>query len=139
MSNGIRDLRLWQESVALGGEVARAIHGCSRRETRQLTDRILHTALDVAERVAEGYERPPSEQARCYRRARATLTVLETLLAIARQANLLPPAAHTQLATRIGTTSRLLTGYLTFVNRRVEVAEGPVPAAVAGAGAAGPG
>ena len=137
MSNGIRDLRLWQESVALGGEVARAIHACSRRETRQLTDRILHTALDVAERVAEGYERPPAEQARCYRRARATLTVLETLLAIARQANLLPAPVHTQLATRIGTASRLLTGYLTFVSRRADVADGAGAAGSAGVAASG--
>lgn len=137
MSTGIRDLRLWQEAVALGGDVSRAVHGCSRRETRQLTDRLLHTALDVAERVADGYERPPGEQARCYRRARATLTVLETLLAIARQAGLLPAQIHTQLTARTTTVDRLLGGYLTFVNRRAGIAAESTAAGDAAAGSMG--
>ena len=123
MANGIRDLRLWQEAVALGGEVTRTVHGCSRRETRQLTDRILHTALDVGAHVAAAYERPaPPDQARGYRDARATLTRLDTLLAIARHAGILTPAAMQQLSARSATVSRLLSGYLTFVDRQAEEA-----------------
>ncbi|HEX5580632.1 MAG TPA: four helix bundle protein [Gemmatimonadaceae bacterium] len=121
--NGIRDLRLWQEAVALGGEVTRTVRGCSRRETRPLTDRILHTALDVATHVAAAYERPaPTEQARGYRDARATLTQLDTLLAVARQAGLLSPSALQQLSTRSTTVGRLLSGYLTFVDRQADEA-----------------
>ncbi|HEY0970177.1 MAG TPA: four helix bundle protein, partial [Gemmatimonadales bacterium] len=121
MANGIRDLRLWQEAVALGGDVTRVVHGCSRRETRQLTDRILHTALDVAAHVAAAYERPsPAEQARGYRDARAMLTRLDTLLAIARQAALITPPTLQQLTTRSAAVGRLLSGYLTFVDRQAD-------------------
>jgi four helix bundle protein len=121
MAPGIRDLRLWQEAVALGGDVTRIIHGCSRRETRQLSDRVLHTALDVAGHVAVAYEKPgPPDQARGFRDARATLTRLDTLLAIARQGGLLTPVAFQQLSARTATVGRLLGGYLTFVDRQAE-------------------
>lgn len=119
MASGIRDLKVWQEAVMLGGEVARAIHGCSRRETRVLTDRVLHAALDVGTLVAEAYEEPESaERSQLYRRARARLAVLDTLLAATRQAGLLPPQALSQLTSRTGTVGRLLSGYLTFVERQ---------------------
>ena len=121
MAPGIRDLRLWQEAVALGGDVTRTVHGCSRRETRQLTDRLLHTALDVSGHVAVAYERSaPPDQARGFRDARAALTRLDTLLAIARQGGLLTPLAFQQLSARTTAVGRLLGGYLTFVDRQAD-------------------
>jgi four helix bundle protein len=118
MSSGLRDLKVWQEAVALAGDVARAIHACSRRETRQLTDRILHVALDVAARIAEGYERTAQpERMQLYRQARAALAVLETLLAAARHAGLLPSPALAQLSSRAAVVGRLLASYLTLADR----------------------
>lgn len=115
---GIRDLKLWQEAVGLAADVTRAVHGCSRRETRQLTDRVLHVALDVPARIAEGYERGETGgRVAHYREARAALAVLDTLLAVTRQAGLLPAPLHAQLAGRTATVGRLLAGYLALVER----------------------
>jgi four helix bundle protein len=118
MSSGLRDLKVWQEAVALAGDVTRAVHACSRRETRQLTDRLLHVALDVAARIAEGYERPAQpERMQLYRQARAALAVLDTLLAVARHAGLLPAPALAPLSSRAAVVGRLLASYLTLAER----------------------
>ena len=118
MSNGLRDLKVWQEAVALAGDVTRAVHGCSRRETRQLTDRLLHVALDVPARIADGYERAEqAERVQLYRQARGDLAVLDTLLAVTRQAGLVTPAAQAQLTARGTVVARLLGGYLAAAER----------------------
>jgi len=118
MSSGLRDLKVWQEAVALAGDVTRAVHACSRRETRQLTDRLLHVALDVAARIAEGYERSAQpERMQLYRQARAALAVLDTLLAVARHAGLLPAPALAPLSSRAAVVGRLLASYLTLAER----------------------
>lgn len=118
MSAGVRDLKLWQEAVGLAADLTRTIHGCSRRETRQLTDRLLHVALDVPARIADGYERSDQdERIRLYRQARADLAVLDTLLAITRQAGLVTPTVQSQLAARCNVVARLLAGYLAAAER----------------------
>ncbi len=118
MSAGIRDLKLWQEAVGLAADVTRTVHGCSRRETRQLTDRLLHVALDVPARIADGYERAEqAERVQLYRQARGDLAVLDTLLAVTRQAGLVTPAAQAQLAARGSVVARLLGGYLAAAER----------------------
>lgn len=118
MANGIRDVKVWQESVALAGDVTRAIHACSRRETRQLTDRVLHAALDVACRVADGCEQTGApERAARYRQARSALAVLDTLLTVARHAGLLAPTALAPLTARSTMVARLLGGYLALAER----------------------
>jgi four helix bundle protein len=118
MIASLRDLKVWQEAVALAGDVTRAVHACSRRETRQLTDRLLHVALDVAARIAEGYARPAQpERMQLYRQARAALAVLDTLLAVARHAGLLPAPALAPLSSRAAVVGRLLASYLTLAER----------------------
>ena len=118
MATGIRDVKAWQESVALAGDVTRAIHACSRRETRQLTDRVLHAALDVASRVAEGCEHTAApERAARYRQARSALAVLDTLIAVARHAGLLAPAVVAPLTARSTTVARQLGAYLALAER----------------------
>src|SRR3954451_676271 len=64
MTTGVRELRLWQEAVALGGDVVRLMRQSCRRETRALTDQITHTAVAVATCVADGYGRPAAIEQR---------------------------------------------------------------------------
>jgi four helix bundle protein len=124
MSTGVRELRLWQEAVALGGEVTRLMRQSCRRETRIFTDQVVCTALAVATSVADGYARPAAaDQRDCYRRAKRFLGELETLLAVARHAGLISPAALAQLTIRLGGVARLLSGYLAFIERQL-AAEG---------------
>jgi four helix bundle protein len=120
MSTGVRELKLWQEAVALGGEVTRHARQHARRETRAFTDQLVATALAIATSVADGYGRSvATEQRACYRRAKRFLGELETTLAVARHADLVTPTALSQLSVRVTTVGRLLAGYLSFIERQV--------------------
>ena len=53
MSTGVRELRVWQESVALAGDVIRALKQNIRRETKSVSDAIMSTAVAVGTHVAD--------------------------------------------------------------------------------------
>jgi four helix bundle protein len=128
MSSGIRELRVWQESVALAGDVVRAVRPGVRRETKCISDAALATALAVATHIADGYASlTPPEQRDSYHSARRALLRLETELAVARHADLLPAGAFTELTTRSGQVAKLLAGYLAFLDR--QLAEGALRSA----------
>lgn len=116
----LKDLRVWQESVGLGAEVIRALRQTNRREIKAITEHVMLTAMVMAELVAEGYGRyAPGEQRQLYRAAKRHLLRLETALAIARQAELLSATHHAELASRIQSVSRLLSGFLVYLDRQV--------------------
>ncbi len=120
MGLGLRDLRVWQEAVGLGAEVIRGLRQTNRREIKSITEHTMTTAMVMAEHIAEGYGRyAPGEQRQLYRAAKRDLLRLETSLAIARQADLLSVAHHAQLTARIQTVSRLLSGFLVYLDRQV--------------------
>jgi four helix bundle protein len=119
MATGVRDLKVWQEAVALGGEVLRVVRHSARRETKTATDALILTALAVASHVAEGYGRYTApEQRQLYRAAKRDLLRLETQLAILRHADLLSLAAHGDLVKRTHHVSRLLAGYIVYLERQ---------------------
>lgn len=121
MGLGLRDLRVWQEAVALGADVIRALRQTNRREIKAITEHTMVTALVMAEHIAEGYGRyAAGEQRQLYRAAKRHLLRLETALAIARQAELLSAAHHAQLTSRIQTVNRLLSGFLVYLDRQTE-------------------
>ncbi len=116
----LKDLRVWQESVALGAEVIRALRQANRREIKAVAEHTMLTALVMAEHVAEGYGRyEPDEQREMYRMARRHLLRLETSLAIARQAELITATQHAELAARAQGVNRLLSGFLVYLDRQV--------------------
>lgn len=120
MGLSLRDLKVWQEAVGLGAEVIRALRQTNRREIKSITEHTMMTALVMAEHVAEGYGRyAPGEQRQLYRAAKRDLLKLETSLAIARQADLLSATHHAQLTARIQSVSRLLSGFLVYLDRQV--------------------
>ena len=119
MAAGVRDLKVWQEAVALGGEVLRVIRHSARRETKSATDAVIVTAFAIASHVAEGYGRYTApEQRQLYRAAKRDLLRLETQLAILRHADLLSIAAHAELLKRTHHVGRLLAGYLVYLERQ---------------------
>lgn len=125
MGLGLRDLRVWQESVALGADVIRSLRQTNRREIKAITEHTMVTAMQVAEHVAEGYGRyAPGEQRQLYREAKRHLLRLETSLAVARQAELLSATHHAQLASRIQTVNRLLGGFLVYLDRQLDESRG---------------
>jgi four helix bundle protein len=129
MSTGVRELRVWQESVALAGDVIRAVRQGMRRETRSVSDSIMATALAIASHIADGYARPtPPEQRDSYLAAKRALLRLETELAIAKHADLVPAGAFTELTARASQVARLLGGYVVYLDRQLTDPARPVPA-----------
>lgn len=124
MAPGLRDLKVWQESVALGGDVAKAVQRHARRETRELTQRLLGESLTLAAAVADGSSRSAAtDQRERFREARRALAAVETHLAIARHADLVPAQLAAQLGIRAQSVGRLLSGYLAYLDRQVEEEE----------------
>lgn len=141
MSSGVRELRVWQESVALAGDVIRAARSGVRRETRVVSDALMETALAVGSHIADGYARPTSaEQRESWLAAKRALLRLESHLAVARHADLIPAGSYTELTSRAGQASRLLTGYVVYLDRLIaEELERPGPPSRGAAAAITPG
>ena len=119
MSSGVRELRVWQESVSLAGDVIRTMRQGMRRETQSVSDAVMTTALAIGSHIADGYARPTlAEQRGSYLAAKHALLRLETELAVARHAELIPAGAFAELTARSGQVSRLLTGYLVYLDRQ---------------------
>ncbi len=128
MASGVKDLKVWQESVTLAGEVVRAAKQATRRETKAFTDAMMESAVTVASSIARGYAcLAPDEQHASYSEARRALLDLETRLSIARQAGLLQAPTLAQLAGRLVTVSRLLAGYVAYLDRQAEHAAAILP------------
>ena len=119
MGLGLRDLRVWQEAVALSAEVVRALKQANRPQIKGVVEHMMLTSIAIAEHIAEGYGRyAPGEQRQLYRAAKRHLLKLETSLAIARQAELLSATHHAELSARIQTVNRLLSGFLVYLERQ---------------------
>lgn len=126
MTTGVRELKVWQESVALAGDVIRALKQHMRRETRSVSDTVMATAIAVGTNIAEGYgHQTPPQQRESYSAARSALLRLETELAIARHAELLPAGAFTELTARSNQVARLLAGYVIYLDRQIADREPP--------------
>ncbi|MEP6622607.1 MAG: four helix bundle protein [bacterium] len=120
MSTGLRELRVWQESVTLAGDVIRSVRQNMRRETKSVSDSVMSTALSVGSHIADGFARhTPIEQRESYMAAKRALLRLETELAVAKQADLIPAGAFTELAARTNQVARLLSGYLVYLDREI--------------------
>lgn len=120
MSSGIRELRVWQESVSLAGDVVKVVRQGMRRETRCIAEAVMLTALSVGSHVADGYARPTiPEQRESYLAAKRALLRLETELAVARHAELVPAASASELTTRAAQTGRMLTAFLAHLDRQL--------------------
>jgi len=125
MSSGVRDLKVWQEAVALAGEVVRAARQATRRETRSFTDPLMQSAVAVACSIAHGYASfAAAEQRLAYQDARRALLDLETRLIIARHAGVLQAPTLVQLSGRLAVVSRLLSGYVAYIDRQAAAGSG---------------
>ena len=133
MSSGVRELRVWQEAVALGGDVVRLMRQTVRRETRVVSDAVMATAMAVGSHVADGYARyTPEGQRDSYLAAKRALLRLDSELAVARHADLLPAGSLSSLSARSHALAKMLTGYLIHLDR--QIAEREATAASPGSG-----
>jgi four helix bundle protein len=124
MTSAVRDLRLWQETVALCGDAVRLAVAASRRERKAVTDAVVRASAALALAVADGCARyEPGEQRRSFAHARRALVGLETVLAVGRRAGVLPEARCAELVARHAALSKLLAGVTAYVERQVELAD----------------
>src|SRR5579884_37081 len=115
MAASIRDLKVWQEAVALSAETVKACRQ-ARRETKVVSDQLMVCSLNAASTIADAYGRYTApEQRQLYRAAKRELLRLETQLAVARQADLISAQTHAELAAKIQSVMRLLGGYLVYL------------------------
>ena len=122
MAPNVRELRVWQEAVSTAGETARAVRKSARSDIRPLTDLLVRCSSEVALAIAAGYVRDDTAaQAEAFRQARESATKLETALAIARHAELLRPAECAELAVRAGNVTRLISGYVMYLERQLQL------------------
>jgi len=127
MAAGVKDLKLWQEAVALAGETLRLARQHGRKELPWFMDALAAAATTVASGIADGYGRGDAlDQQRVFEHARRSLAAFDTHLAIAKHSAALPQDALSALATRAATVTRLLAGFLTFIERQknAEIEEG---------------
>ena len=141
MTSAVRDLRLWQETVALAGDAVRLAVASARRERKPVTDAVVRASAALALAVADGCARyEPGEQRRAFAQARRALVGLETLLAVGRRAGVFPDTRHAEMIARHAALSKLLAGVTAYVERQVEIASAeekqhgsPAPPGVSGA------
>lgn len=120
MPSNVRELRVWQEAVATAGEIAKLARK-TRPESRALVEVLLRGSAEVALAVARAHVKDGAVAQRDgFHLARDAVASLETGLAIARHAELFPLASCADLGLRTGHTARLITGYLTYLDRLVE-------------------
>ena len=125
----MKELKLWQEAVALAADAVRLGRAGAKRETKAVTERLMLAAADVPTRIAAGYSHDdPSARLEFYLRARQALVELETLLALGRQAGLLPADAVPAVSARASTVHRLLAGYVAYLDRQVTDSGAPTVA-----------
>jgi four helix bundle protein len=116
---GVKDLRLYHEAVNLAAEVVRAARHAMRKERNSFLERLISTASALPETIAEGYGRNAVlDQQRLFEGAARTLSALETQLAIAKIADLLPGPVVTQCVGKAAVVGKLLTGYLSYIERQ---------------------
>jgi four helix bundle protein len=134
MANGVKDLKVWQESVALAGDVVRAVKQSTRRETKIFTDQLMSVAVAVGANIAHGYATYGADEQRiAYQEARRSLLELETRLAIAKHAGLIQSATMAQLVGRLTTVGRLLSGYVAYIDRQLADTGRPISSLTTGA------
>jgi four helix bundle protein len=121
ITGAARDTKIWQEGIALAGDVIRVARRATRRETKAFTDAMMLSSAAVATAIAEAPTRPThAEERECYARARRSLVAVETQLAIARVSGIIPSSVHAQLAARVASLSQRVTNHMNHVERHLD-------------------
>ena len=137
MTGGIRDLKVWQEAVALAADVVRTLRPANRREVKSVVEEAMRSATLIPLLIADGHSRyDAADQQPLYAEARREVARLETHLAVARQADLIAAPAYQQLGVRTQQVNRLLGGFLVYLDRQVAQTGRPLPVLAVSAGTA---
>ena len=113
--SGFRSLRVWQEAVALAGDVEEVV-GTFPAERAALAEQMRRAARSVHANIAEGSGRNTKREfARALDVARGSLRELESDVLTLRSLALASAAAVNTIRTRIVHVARMLAGLLRFL------------------------
>ncbi|MCS6848808.1 MAG: four helix bundle protein [Anaerolineae bacterium] len=103
-----RDLRVWQEAVALAVSVYKLTEAFPKSEQYGLTNQMRRAAVSIASNIAEGFGRSAKEFGRFLEVALGSLAELETQSEIALRIACLPEEDSHQLADEMNSLGRQL-------------------------------
>lgn len=119
MSEGCRDLRVWQEAKALAKDVYLTTEPFRQKRSLGLADQIRRAAVSIPSNIAEGRGRTDRDFSRYLLIARGSLRELQTELEIAHEVGLLDDQDWTRLSHEAAQVGRMLAGMLRVFRHEV--------------------
>ena len=113
MASSFRDLRVWQEAMALATEIYQCTAGFPKHELYGLTQQIRRAAVSVPSNIAEGKGRNTDKEFRQFLfHARGSLLEIETQLLIAEELQYLSRETSERLLALAEGVGRALSGLI---------------------------
>ncbi len=113
MLNSYQQLKVWQKSIELVIEVYRLTKFYPKEELYGITSQTRRAVISVPANIAEGYTRKHrQEYVQFIRIAFSSGAELETLLLIAKQLRLAPPAEFQKSEKLLNETMKMLNGLI---------------------------
>lgn len=120
MASTFRNLRVWQEAMALTAQVYRATAEFPKTETYGLVQQMRRAAISVPSNIAEGKgHRSNKEFTRFLFHARGSLWELQTQILVAEELEYLTGETGRSLFVAAEDISRALNGLITFLGTAV--------------------
>lgn len=116
--NRFEDIESWQEARVLASEIYRVSRVGDFDRDWGLKDQIRRASISIVSNIAEGFERQtPRDFCRFLRIAKGSAGEVRAQLYIALDAGLLPQAEFDLLYDRVSRVSRLLSGFIRYLER----------------------
>ncbi len=129
MSASYRDLRVWQQGMALVLAIYKHTRAFPKEELYGLTSQMRRAAVSIPSNIAEGKGRSSDRDRRLFFcHARASLLELETQISIARDLQFLPGPEAAELIESSGQLGRMLNSLIESL-QQVERSKGSGSAA----------
>ncbi len=113
MSGTFKDLRVWQQAMALAVEIYRVTSTFPKSELYGLTAQLRRAAVSVPSNIAEGKGRHSDREAlHFFHNARGSLYELETQLLLARELEYVSSDAARQVLGTVAAVAGSLTGLI---------------------------
>lgn len=114
-----KDLKVWQEAMALAEGAHRVTARLPRSQVGALAEQIFRSAISVPANIAEGYGRKStSSYVQFLKIARGSLNELETQILLAQRLRLVDSTQIETLLSRVEAISKMLNGLIRSLRTR---------------------
>ena len=120
------DIESWQEARVLAAEIYRVTNGAEFARDFGLKDQIRRASVSVVSNIAEGFEKDtPREFCRYLRIAKGSAGEVRAQLYVALDVGLLCESEFTALYNRVCAISRLLSGFIRYLEKQLSPTSHP--------------